>query len=199
VPNSRPGGRTARVRAQVFDATIDLVARHGVTGVRYEEIAELSGVHKTSIYRNWPTRDVLVRDALTSYAEQMAPLGDTGDLRADLVEFLCRLAEILDSPFGRAIINAVLLGGPEWPAMRDLRREVMHQRLATMRHRFDRAVEAGQLPTVDATLLSEMLSAPVHYRLTTGLAPFTRADAEWVTDVVLSGVWAIAGRAASTG
>jgi AcrR family transcriptional regulator len=166
VPNSRPGGRTARVRAQVFDATIDLVARHGVTGVRYEEIAELSGVHKTSIYRNWPTRDVLVRDALTSYAEQMAPLGDTGDLRADLVEFLCRLAEILDSPFGRAIINAVLLGGPEWPAMRDLRREVMHQRLATMRHRFDRAVEAGQLPTVD---------------------------------VVLSGVWAIAGRAASTG
>lgn len=41
-PARRPGGRNARVRAQILAATVELVARDGIAGFRYEEVAEFS-------------------------------------------------------------------------------------------------------------------------------------------------------------
>jgi len=104
---SRPGGRTARVRERILAATVELIARDGTDGFRYEEVAERAGVHKTSVYRNWPDRDELIIEALTRHAGREVPLADTGDLRADLVEFLLALAAELTTPVGRALVSAV--------------------------------------------------------------------------------------------
>ncbi|MFI0805384.1 TetR/AcrR family transcriptional regulator [Amycolatopsis lurida] len=103
----RPGGRTARVRARILAATVELIARDGVSGFRYEEVADRAGVHKTSIYRNWPERDELVIEALSRHADRQVPFADTVDLRADLVEFLLTLAGELETPVGRALLHAV--------------------------------------------------------------------------------------------
>ncbi|MGH3585394.1 MAG: TetR/AcrR family transcriptional regulator, partial [Pseudonocardia sp.] len=102
----RPGGRTARVRAQVLKATTDLVARDGIAGFRYEDVAELAGVHKTSVYRNWPDREELVIEALLRYAEDTAPVPDSGVLRDDLVDYVLDIATGLTSPTGRALALA---------------------------------------------------------------------------------------------
>jgi hypothetical protein len=56
------------------------------------------------------------------------------------------------------------------------------------------AVERGELPPVDTSLLGEMLSGPVHLIANRGLRPFTRADAERIVDVVLAGIRATASR-----
>lgn len=183
----RPGGRTARVRARVLAATAELVARCGVAGFGYEDVAKAAGVHKTTIYRNWPDRDTLVSETMLAAAEDMMPITDTGDLRQDLVDFLMALAESLASPEGRALSQAVR-SAQEEPATRRTVAAIFERRVALMRRRVDSAVEDGELPPVDGYFFIELLSGPVHAYVTRGLRPFTRADAERIVDVVLTGL-----------
>ncbi|GAA3547512.1 TetR/AcrR family transcriptional regulator [Amycolatopsis ultiminotia] len=183
----RPGGRTARVRERIMDATVQLVGKHGLAGLRYDELAELAGVHKSSVYRNWPERETLVSEALRRYAAETAVLADTGDLRRDLVEFLVELAACIDSPTGRALQSAAHTG-QQTPSVARAVAAVFEQRLAIMRTRVDAAVERGELPPVDVYFFGELLCSPVHLYLSRGVRPFTRAVAEQVTDVVLAGI-----------
>jgi AcrR family transcriptional regulator len=187
----RPGGRNARVRAQVLSATAELVARDGIAGFRYEDIAELAGVHKTSVYRNWPDREELVAEALLQHAEDLASIADTGDLRRDLVDYLVALANGLDTPFGQALELAIR-PTHENAAVRQTVARILEQRGADMRRRVNIAVDRGELPPVDSAFLGEMLSGPVRLIVNRGMRPFTRTDAERVVDVVLAGIRATA-------
>jgi AcrR family transcriptional regulator len=185
----RPGGRTARVRAQILAATVELVARDGIAGFRYEEVAELAGVHKTSVYRNWPDREELVVEALLQYVDDLASVADTGELRTDLVDFLMAIAESLGRPTVRALELAIQ-ATHESPAVRRAATRILEGRAAAMRRRVDLAFDRGELPPVDYSLFGEMISGPVHLIVNRGLRPFTRADAERIVDVVLAGIQA---------
>ena len=183
----RPGGRTARVRAQVLDATVLLVARHGITGFSYEEVADLAGVHKMTVYRNWPDRDRLVSEAIMGMADETVPLEDTGDLRRDLTDFLVALATVLASPTGRALTQAIQAAHDN-PDVRHTVDLVATQRLALLQDRTTSATERGELPRVDPRFLADLLAGPVHLHLTRQPDPFTREDAERIVDVVLAGI-----------
>ncbi|RKT54758.1 TetR/AcrR family transcriptional regulator [Saccharothrix australiensis] len=187
----RPGGRTARVRAQVLDATVRLVARYGFAGFRYEQVAELAGVHRMTVYRNWPDREKLVAAALTRFGEQEVPVPDSGELRRDLVDMLLGLAAGLESTTGRALFQ-VVQGARENEEVRRTVEQVFQRRADLFGQRVDRAVERGELPPVDRRLLGDLLSGPVHLRVGRDLGPVTRADAERIVDVVLAGIRATA-------
>lgn len=182
----RPGGRNARVRAQILAATVELVARDGIAGFRYEDVAEFAGVHKTSVYRNWPDREGLVVDALLGYAEDLASVADTGDIERDLVDFLLALAGGLQTPFGRTL-EQVLQPARGHIAIQALTR-ILDQRVAAMQRRIDTAVDRGELPRVDSAFLGEMISGPVHLIVNRGIRPFRRPDAERIVGVVLAGL-----------
>ncbi|MGV0743078.1 TetR/AcrR family transcriptional regulator [Mycolicibacterium sp. XJ870] len=183
----RPGGRNARVRAQVLAATADLVARDGIVGFRYDEVAELAGVHKTSVYRNWPDREELVAEALLQYAESLASIADTGDLHRDLVDYLVGLASGLDTPFGQALELAIQ-PTHENAAVRQTVARILEQRGAATQRRVDLAVDRGELPPIDSAFLGEMISGPVRLIVNRGMRQFTRMDAERIVDVVLAGI-----------
>lgn len=187
----RPGGRNALVRAQILGATAELVARDGIAGFRYEEVAELAGVHRTSVYRNWPDREDLVAEALLQHAEDLASIADTGDIHRDLVDYLVALASGLDTPFGQALVLAVQ-PTHENPVVRQTVARILEQRGAAMRQRVNLAVERGELPPVDSAFLGEMISGPVHLIVNRGMRRFRRADAERIVDVVLAGIRASA-------
>ncbi|MCS7475241.1 TetR/AcrR family transcriptional regulator C-terminal ligand-binding domain-containing protein [Umezawaea endophytica] len=187
----RPGGRTARVRAQILDATARLVARDGIAGFRYEEVAELAGAHKMTVYRNWPDRNSLVSEALLAAAEHTATLSDTGDLRQDLVDFLLALAAGMADPTGRALVLAIQ-SAKDNPDLRATTNTVLAHRVALVQHRVDHAVALGEIPQVDALLLADLLSGPVQLHVSRDLRPFTREDAERIVDVVLAGLRATA-------
>jgi AcrR family transcriptional regulator len=189
----RPGGRNARVRAQILAATAELVARDGIAGFRYEEVAELAGVNKTSVYRNWPDREDLVAEALLRYAEDLASVADTGDIDRDLADFLLALAGGLETPFGRTLAQAVQPARQKSSV--EALTKVLDQRVAALRRRIDTAVDRGELPPVDSSFLGEMLSGPVHLIVDRGMRAFTRTDAERIVAVVLAGVRATAPRA----
>jgi AcrR family transcriptional regulator len=187
----RPGGRTARTRARILEATLHLVARDGIAGLRYEEVAELAGVHRTSVYRNWPDREQLVTEALLRYSGTVEP-ADTGDLRHDLVDYLVALADLLSTTTGRAM-QRVIQSARENPEAALPVNRIFEQRLATLQQVVDHAVARGELPPVDGYFLAEMLTGPVHLYVSRGLRPFTRAEAERITDVVLAGLRHTAG------
>jgi AcrR family transcriptional regulator len=171
----------------VLDATVTIVARHGVSGLRYDEVAELAGVNKASIYRRWPRRETLVSEALTRLADQEAPIGNTGDLRTDLTDFLVALAASLSSPVGRAIGSALHTS----ESSADLRwvvQSFFDRRTSTLEGRMSQAMDSGELPRVDTHLLVELLSGPVHLHVTRGVEDFTAADAERIVDVILAGL-----------
>lgn len=190
VPARRPGGRTAVLRERMLAAATELVARHGVDGFSYEQVAELAGVNKTSVYRNWPDRAKLVVDVFTSFAAESIGVPDSGDLHADLVEFLVTMAETLSTPQGRALSSVAnsAVSNAELDAIVDTayaqRVVIVHRRLAV-------AVERGELPPVDAYFLTELLSGPVHLFMNRGKRSFTRPDAEQVVTVVLAGLRAV--------
>ncbi|WP_460499471.1 TetR/AcrR family transcriptional regulator [Glycomyces tarimensis] len=188
-PTARPGGRNARVRSKILTATMELVARNGMAGLRYEEIAELAGVNKNSVYRNWPDRAKLVSDALLRYAEDSAPLHDSGNLRRDLVDFLMVLSDRLSSSIGRALLQATI-ADLENTDLAEAVRAVFDQRFATVRRRFDSAVDKGEIPAVDSYFLTELLSGPVYLYAIRRRHPFTREVAEKIVDIVLAGIHA---------
>lgn len=195
-PVRRPGGRSARVRRRILEATVELIARDGIGGLRYDEIAELAGVNKTTVYRNWPDRMILITDALTSFGTDVAPLPDSGDIDADLVDFLEALATVTSSPEGRALLSAVAAARakPELQAIVD---EVFDRRMTNLHDRLHSAVERGELPPFDVSLLGAMLSSPVQQISSRDSRTFTRDDAKQVSAIVLAGVRAIASVEAS--
>lgn len=189
-PARRPGGRNARVRAQILAATAELVARDGIAGFRYEEVAELAGVNKTSVYRSWRDREELVVEAVLRYADDLATVADTGDIHRDLVDFLLALAGGLETPFGRMLEQAIQ---PARSAtVQQALARILDQRVAAMQRRVDAAADRGELPPVDSSFLGEMISGPVHLVVNRGTRPFTRADAERIVGVVLAGIRATA-------
>ncbi|WP_369191888.1 TetR/AcrR family transcriptional regulator [Streptomyces sp. R08] len=187
----RPGGRTARTRARILEATLQLVARDGIAALRYEEVAELAGVHRTSVYRNWPDREELVTEALLRYSGTVE-LEDTGDLRHDLVDYLVALADLLSTTTGRAMQRAIQSAGENPEVARPVNR-IFEQRLASLQQVVDRAAARGELPPVDGYFLAELLTGPVHLYVSRNLRPFTRTEAERITDVVLAGLRHTAG------
>ena len=56
--------RSERVRQAVLDATTDLVSEVGVERTTIDEIANRSGVAKTTIYRHFASKQALVVEAV---------------------------------------------------------------------------------------------------------------------------------------
>lgn len=186
-PARRPGGRTARVRRRILEAAAELIARDGIGGLRYDQVAELAEVNKTSVYRNWPDRNALIADALATFGADVAPLHDSGDIDADLVDFLEALAAATASSQGRALLT-VVASARENPELRAVVDEVFERRLSTLDDRLKSAIERGELPPVETSFVAEMLAGPVQLFVTRGARAFTRADAVRVTGVVLAGI-----------
>lgn len=62
----RPGGRTERVRLAVVAAVLGFIQR-GVTDFTMSEVAEQSGIARSTLHARWPSRDALIAEALRSH------------------------------------------------------------------------------------------------------------------------------------
>lgn len=186
-PARRPGGRSARVRRRILEAATELIARHGIGGLRYDQIAELAKVNRTTVYRNWPDRNALVADALAAFGAEAAPLHDSGDIDADLVDFLEAFAAAAATTQGRTLLN-VVTSARENPELRAIVDEASERRLSMLDHRVKMAIERGELPPVESSFLADMLVGPVQLFVIRGARAFTRADAVRVTGIVLAGI-----------
>jgi AcrR family transcriptional regulator len=176
------------VRAAVLEATVEAVLEAGFGGVSVADVARRAGVHETSIYRRWGTRENLIADALLSRVGEEAPIPDTGSLEDDLLTFVREGAAFLESPLGGALARmaAATVDSAEMAAAR---RELWSKALANASRMFERAVEKGELaPGVDPELAVEALIGPLYLRLLVTGEPLEVEFLDGVVRIVLRGV-----------
>lgn len=184
----RPGGRSARVRRAVLDAALELLHAHGMDGLTVADVSTRAGVHETSIYRRWGTRENLMIDALLEEAEELLPVPDTGSLREDLTAYLTSLTAYLSTPQGNAFDRALAAAGDDTAAS-DARKRYWDTRYAHSGEIITRAIDRGELPdTTDPRLAVEMLVAPLHFKVVLTRERLDPALSERLVDSLLYGL-----------
>lgn len=188
LPQSRPGGRSARVVHDVLEAVLDELAAHGYAHLTVESVAARAGVAKTTVYRRWPTKGELVVAAILQRKDADSTPPDEGSLRADLFVLLERRVRRLSTRRGRALARA-LLGGIDEPEVAALLAEVRARQPFLDPAILKRAVARREVPkNVDAGLLVELLGAPLEARLVWRRLRVDAAYLRRLIDVVVSGV-----------
>ncbi|MGV9266273.1 TetR/AcrR family transcriptional regulator [Kitasatospora sp. NPDC003701] len=183
-PTPRPGGRSARVRADVVAATLAEVTERAYDGLTVDAIAARSGVHKATLYRRWGGVDGLVADALTASADQPWPLPDTGDLATDLRRITYEVYSVFTDPelgpTPTALIAAAQRSDIGATALRAFF-AARHRQAAAVA---TRAVERGELPpSTDGSEVVRAATAPLYYRLFVSGEPLDTRAAEQAADV----------------
>lgn len=184
-PRRRTGGRSARVHAAVLEATMDELKEHGYEGFSVAAVAARSGVHETSIYRRWKSRDGLVLEATFALFAQDIPIPDRGSLREDLVTLLSSAVRRLASPLGWAATQFAMA----LPRESEMTQEVRQQwarRFASVREVFERASLRGEWPVgKDPQDLVESLVGAVYLRVLHLREPVTAAHLKRLVDAVV--------------
>ncbi|TQR86779.1 TetR/AcrR family transcriptional regulator [Mycobacterium hodleri] len=183
----RTGGRSARVREAILTATFDELVATGYAALSMEAVASRAGVHKTTVYRRWPTVDDLLLDALTTWSQEALPVPDTGSIDTDLVALGRELADALNDGVGRQIAAFVLTSGLRSSRLSEAtRRYFDHQALRAV-PTVRQAVDRGELPeTCDANALLTTFRAPLFYRMVTTGDPIDDALITHAVDVALN-------------
>ncbi len=162
----RPGGRTARNRAAVVEATLAELARCGYSGLTVENVAERSGVHKTTVYRRWGGVDGLIVDALHAAGEDVWAAPDTGALDTDLRALAHEIVEIFTDPERAAVPTAMIHAAFHSDQAATALRAFLADRHARATDVISRAIARGELTsTVDAAVVVRAVTAPLYFRL----------------------------------
>jgi len=184
----RPGGRSARVRQAVLEATVNVVAGGGADAVNIGEIARRAGVHDSSIYRRWPTKEHLVFDALLDYNRERLSIPDTGNLRTDLVAYTAQVTGFSTTPIGQAMIKA-MVGTADDAAMAAARADFWQTRVDHTRVMFDRAVTRGELADdTDPITALQLLTGALYFRLLLTRQPIDDDITGHFVDVLIRGL-----------
>lgn len=160
--NSEPSHRRGKaVDDSILAAVIDVIEADGTLVIRVDDVAAKAGVNKTTIYRRYPNRDDLVLAAMLAQADMTIPIPDEGALRDDLMAVARLVRDTVTSPLGRALLSASALT----PELESLRPTYWQQRFDAAAIAIERAVDRGQCQAPDdASLLIELMVAPIHFR-----------------------------------
>ncbi|WP_431929010.1 TetR/AcrR family transcriptional regulator [Amycolatopsis tucumanensis] len=180
-----PTGAAPRRVQEIFAATLDLLTEHGYDGLTIEAIAQRAGVHKTTLYRWWSSKDELLAAAVTGSALLDFPIADTGSLRGDLLAVATRLSRLLTRPATAAVLAAV----PGRPLLAEATSAFFTGRLTRDHPVFTRAVERGELAADgDADLVVDLLAGALWFHLLLCGGSADRRYLARLVDSVLTGV-----------
>src|ERR1700689_429259 len=90
--------RGEHVRQTVLAAAFEELAANGFDGAPVAGVAKRSGVHETTVYRRWVTRENLLVAALLDRSAEAIPAADTGSTRGDLLAIVRDVIPYLPSP-----------------------------------------------------------------------------------------------------
>jgi AcrR family transcriptional regulator len=172
----------------VLDATLAELADGGYESLSIPGIAEKANANKTSLYRRWPSKDDLIRDALLSVMPQSADIPNTGHLQGDLLALARSVASFTQSRAGIAIIRIMLAQG-------------QHSQLRAMAEAaygeagkqgpwlvMQRAQQRGELkPGTDPSLILFTLAGGVMHRVFVERRPADDAFVERLVGLIVGG------------
>jgi AcrR family transcriptional regulator len=154
---ARPGGRSARVRADVHRAVQELLVEDRDEALTLPVVANRAGVHPTTLYRRWGSVSELLGDVATSRFSGDIVVPDSGSLREDLERWIDDVATDLADPDVLALLRATVASGPEGA------RACIRDRHAQLTAMLDRErSRSGSAPQVERA--ADALLGPLYYR-----------------------------------
>ena len=162
VQKKRPGGRTADVTERVHKAIMELLTDGGVGACTFSAVAERAGIERSTLYRRFPDRWEAILDALMSYGQAALVPDDTGSFAGDLRSVLEKLAAILESPLG----SAVVAGAAELHRMgkQSLTKAYFARRMTQLDPMFDRGIDRGELRgQVEREIVFTAAAGPLYF------------------------------------
>src|ERR1700730_3588042 len=112
---ARRGRRLSSDRSDVIlETVLDLLKEVGYDQIRMQDVADRACVGLSTIYRRWPTKQDVVRAAL-SCEQATAKYAVTGDARADVKSCLTEIAESLSGEGAQTMLGflATMRSDPE--------------------------------------------------------------------------------------
>ncbi|MCB1383352.1 MAG: TetR/AcrR family transcriptional regulator [Notoacmeibacter sp.] len=179
------------MRTAVLEAARAAMAEDGPRAFSLADVATRAGVHHTSIYRRWKTREALALDAWLDLSGRALPLPDTGSLEGDFALFLDALRALLVTPLARNAL--VLASGLDDEASRGVRSAFWSERFSAAGEMVETARRRGEIPQdTDAEQALEWLIAPLYLRLLVTGKPLegfdVKAAAQRVTSACRTGL-----------
>ncbi|SCL47314.1 transcriptional regulator, TetR family [Micromonospora citrea] len=159
----RSPGRPRSVRADeaIIEATLDLLAQgNTIESISIEAIAARAGVGKATIYRRWPGKDALLRDALrTLKGNPPEPAGRS--VRDDLILLVGAVGHHID-PRAERIMPCLVPEVNRSPEQYQLYQNIIEPRRTLMREVLRRGVRTGELRAdLDVEVTMAMLTGPM--------------------------------------
>lgn len=166
-------------------ATAELLFERGFSGATVDEISRRSGVARTTIYRHWPTRADLLRDACSTIATpQNVP--DTGNFETDVTALMTDLAQLLRTAKWTSVLPSIIDAAERDPDVADMYSQLQLGYSAPFETVILRAVARSELPEdTDAALLIAVLTGPLFYRRWFSRDPLTDAFAKQIVQKVV--------------
>lgn len=130
VRRGRP--RSEETRRAILAATRDLLTDTGYDALTFDAVARLASSSRQTLYRWWPSKSLLVADAVLEGAVVMddAALPDTGDLAADLTHWLTGVLQRSQNPLSLSLVRALAAASAEDDAHAD----ALYAALTGMQH-----------------------------------------------------------------
>jgi AcrR family transcriptional regulator len=184
--------RSEKAQKAILAAAIDLLLEQGLHAMSMDAVAERAGVSKATIYRWWPSKELLALDALATEWQLTAPdaTRDTGSLRGDLLARLRPwLRHLRDKPYGRVVAGLVATAQADAEFAELYLERFVRPRRDAMRPVLLRAVERGEIPrNIDLEVALDLIYGPIYHRMLHGHAPLDERFARNLVDSIIAGI-----------
>ncbi len=189
VGEQRPGGRAERVRSSVLQAATELLTEVGYDKMSVEAVAARAGVHKTTVYRRWPTKAELTADAAALHSADAVPIPDTGTVVGDLRLLAREVVANIGTDGGARRSRSIAAAAAASDELATAMHGFWAHRLALSADVIDRAIQRGELPaSADANLIIETVIGPLWVRLLLTGEPITEELADHVVELITAGI-----------
>ena len=181
--------RLLATRERVLAAAGAILRAAGYTALTMERVAAESGVAKTTLYRQWPTKAALCMDLYLEEAGRELHDPDTGDVAKDLRHIVNAVVRLQTKTVAGPAFLGLIAEAQINPGSREaFLAEFAERRRAITRRVIERAVARGELrPDVDVELLIDVIGGATTFRLLQGHAPLNARFAESLVALVLEG------------
>jgi TetR/AcrR family transcriptional regulator of autoinduction and epiphytic fitness len=173
--------RVARSRAAVLRSATELLLRGGPTAVTVDAVVADSGVAKTTIYRQWPSRDDLLVAVFESMIPDVPPAHSELPFEEALRATLRDTAVITRNVDWRRTLPSLMQLKNHEPAIANIEQELRQRQSAVLVELLDRGVEESRVrPGFDPQRALALLVGPLLFAALTDLD----VDDGFVDDIV---------------
>ncbi|MFC3902677.1 transcriptional regulator, TetR family [Acinetobacter marinus] len=126
----------------IYEALFAQLLSNGYGNINLQQLSKLTGISRTTLYRRWSSIDALIVDAIADKIQDEIAIPTDLEPVESLKVMLQQLAEFLQSPLGRAFLQAALAIKDE---VTERKREALWQvRYQQIRQAFVRLLPTGK-------------------------------------------------------